>query len=74
MAKVHRKVKDNEDRCEKLHLSMNMKVGPTRKEPMTVFVMPDLDPMQKQMNRIENTVLHEARCNRRRTWRNAIKE
>lgn len=71
MAKVHRKVNANEDRCEKLHMEMNMKAGPTRKEPLTVFVLPDLDPMQKQLNRGENTLHYEERCNRRKAWRNS---
>lgn len=72
MAKVHKKVHDNENRCDKLHKEMNMVVGPTRKElpgSYPVYLIPDLDPMQKQLNRIENTVNHEARCARRRTWR-----
>lgn len=69
MAKLHKKVHDNEDKCDKLHKEMNMRVGPTRKEPLTLFVLPDLDPIQKQLNRIENTVNYEARCARRRAWR-----
>ena len=69
MPKLHKKVKDNEDKCEKLHAEMNMKIGPTRKEPLTVFVLPDLDPMQKQLNKLENISNHEAKCTRRRCWR-----
>ena len=72
MAKLHKKVRDNEDRCDKLHKEMNAKVGPTRKEPVNsfpVYLMPDLDPLQKQLNRIENTVNHEARCRNRRNWK-----
>lgn len=72
MPKLHKKVHKNEDRCDKLHKEMNAKVGPTRKEPVNsfpVYLMPDLDPLQKQVNRIENTVNHEARCVRRRAWR-----
>ena len=69
MPKLHKKVKDNEDKCEKLHAEMNMKIGPTRKEPLTVFVLPDLDPMQKQLNQIENTVNYETKCRGRRNWK-----
>lgn len=75
MAKVHRKVNTNENRCEKLHGEMNMRVGPTRMEHVKnfpVYIMPDLDPMQKQINRIESAALYEARCNRRRAWRKAV--
>lgn len=59
MAKLHKKVHDNEDKCDKLHKEMNMRVGPPT----------DLDPMQKQLNRIENTVNHEVRCRNRRNWK-----
>ena len=69
MAKLHKKVRDNEDRCDKLHKEMNMRVGPTRLEPIKLLIIPDLDPLQKQLNRIENTVNYEARCVRRRAWR-----
>lgn len=69
MAKLHKKVRDNEDRCDKLHKEMNMRVGPTRLEPIKLLIIPDLDPMQKQLNRIENTVNHEARCRNRRNWK-----
>lgn len=72
MAKLHKKVRDNEDRCDKLHKEMNMRVAPTRLEELKSFpayILPNLDPLQKQVNRIENTVNHEARCARRRAWR-----
>ena len=59
MPKPHKKVNDNEDKCEKLHAEMNMKIGPTRKEPLTVFVLPDLDPMQKQLNKHIVTNLYQ---------------
>lgn len=69
MPKLRKKVNQNEERCKILHQDMNKHVGPTRKEPLTLFVLPDLDPLQKQVNRIENMVNHEARCARRRAWR-----
>lgn len=69
MPKLHKKVKKNEERCKKLHQDMNMRVGPTRLETMYMFVLPDLDPMQVQMNQIETAVNREARCARRRAWR-----
>lgn len=69
MAKLKKKVNKNENRCKKAHTDMNMKVGPTRLEPMYMFVMPDLDPMQQQLNRLENMANHEERCARRRAWR-----
>lgn len=69
VAKLKKKVTTNKDRCKKIHMDMNMKVGPTRMEPTYMFVLPDLDPMQEQLNRLENTQNHEARCTRRRAWR-----
>lgn len=72
MPKLHKKVRDNEDRCDKLHKEMNMRVAPTRLEELKSFpayILPNLDPLQKQLNRIENIVNHEARCARRRAWR-----
>lgn len=72
MSKLHKKVRTNENACSKLHLEMNRKAGPTRKEPLRsfpVYIMPDLDPLQKQLNRIENEMHHEARCARRRAWK-----
>lgn len=72
MPKLYKKVHKNEDLCDKLHKEMNAKVGPTRKEPLNsfpVYLFPDLDPMQKQLNRIENTVNYEARCRSRRNWK-----
>lgn len=69
MPKLFKRNHDNEDKCDKLHKEMNMRVGLTRKEPLTLFVLPDLDPIQKQLNQIENTVNHEARCRNRRNWK-----
>lgn len=69
MPKLCKRVHKNEDRCDKLHKEMNMRVGPTRLEPIKLLIIPDLDPLQKQLNRIENTVNYEARCVRRRAWR-----
>lgn len=41
--------------------------GPVGSYP--VYYIPDLDPMQKQINRIKNEMHYETRCNRRRAWR-----
>lgn len=71
MAKLKKRVRTNENRVERMHAEMNMRVGPARIEPLKLFVLPDLDPMQRQMNRIENMLNHEARCARRRAWRKA---
>lgn len=72
MARLRKKVRTNEDRVARLHMDMNMRVGPARVEPLKVFILPDLDPMQKQLNRVENMVNHEERCARRRAWRRCL--
>ena len=72
MPKLSKRIHSNEDTCDKLHKEMNAKVGPTRKElpaSYPVYIIPDLGPMQKQVNRIENVVNHEARCRSRRNWK-----
>lgn len=70
MPKVRAKVTKNEDRCKNLHTQMNMRVGPTRMQPVTMFVMPDLDPMQKKLNHLENRQNRLERIMSRRAWRN----
>lgn len=75
MAKLHKKVRTRENSCSKLHSEMNMKAGPTRLEPVgsyPVYYIPDLDPMQDQINRIETAVNYEARCARRRAWKASV--
>lgn len=73
MPKQVKRIHINEDKYDKLHKEMNMVIGPTRKEDLPgsypVYLIPNLDLLQKQVNRIENTVNHEARCARRRAWR-----
>lgn len=72
MPKQFKKVTSNETRCKDLHREMNGMVAPTRLEPtgrFPAYIIPDLDPLQKQVNRINNTVDREARCARRRAWR-----
>ena len=72
MTKMCKRVHKNEDQCDKLHKEMNMRVAPTRLEELKSFpayILPNLDPLQKQLNQIQNVVNHETRCARRRAWR-----
>lgn len=72
MPKLVKRNHKDEEKCKKLHMDMNMKVAPTRLEDIKNFpayLIPNLDPLQKRVNRIENTVNHEARCARQRVWR-----
>jgi hypothetical protein len=72
MSKLHKKVHTNENRCSDLHRNMNKSVGPTRLEPLgniPSFIIPNVDPLQKQVNDLENRVSYEERLSRRRAWR-----
>jgi hypothetical protein len=72
MSKLHKKVRTNENRCASLHRDMNMTVGPTRLEGLgnlPSFILPNLDPLQQQVNRIENRLNYEERISRRRAWK-----
>lgn len=72
MPKLKKRTHNGEDRCKCLHTEMNMRVAPTRLEPIghfPAYIIPNLDPLQEQLNRIQNTVEHEARCARRRSWK-----
>ena len=73
MAKLHKKVRTNENRCKELHAEMNQRVAPTRLEPtgrFPAYIIPDLDPMQGQVNNIETAVNRMARQMSRRNWKN----
>ena len=75
MAKLTNRTHNGEDRCKRLHTEMNMRVAPTRLETLghfPAYIIPNLDPLQEQVNRIQNTVEHEARCARRRSWKKAL--
>ena len=73
MPKMIKRNRSNENLSEQEHVFANKYMGPTRKEPIDSrivgYILPDLDPMQKQLNRIENTMNHEARCRNRRNWK-----
>lgn len=76
MAKLHKKVRANENRCKELHAEMNRHVAPTRLEPtgrFPAYIIPDLDPMQGQVNKIEMAVNMMARLNSRRNWKHSRK-
>lgn len=72
MPRQVKRTRIRENQSRELHREMNMRVAPTRLEPAGMFpayIIPDLDPLQRQINRIQNTVEHEARYSRRRAWR-----
>lgn len=75
MPKANKRIRRNEDRSKKLHADMNMRVWPTRLEPfanMPTFVIPDMDPMQRQVNRLEERAIRNERLYQRRAWRNGL--
>lgn len=72
MPKRFKKVTKNENRCRNLHTEMNHKVAPTRLEPTGMFpayIIPDLDPMQKQLNRLEERAQRMERMDARHRWK-----
>lgn len=76
MAKLYKKVRTNENRCKELHAEMNRHVAPTRLEPtgrFPAYIIPDLDPMQGQVNNIETAVNQMARQMSRRNWKRSRK-
>lgn len=76
MAKLYKKVRTNENLCKELHAEMNRHVAPTRLEPtgrFPAYIIPDLDPMQGQVNMIETAVNMMARLNSRRNWKHSRK-
>lgn len=76
MPKLIKKVRSNEGRYDKMHKEFNMMIGPARKEDLPgsypVYIIPNLDPMQEQINRIESAVNYESRCARRRAWKASV--
>lgn len=73
MPKARKRVSTNENRCKDLHAEMNRHVAPTRLEPtgrFPAYIIPDLDPMQGQVNNIETAVNQMARQMSRRNWKN----
>lgn len=75
MPKTQKRIRQNEDRCKNMHADMNMRVGPTRLETlanMPTFVIPDIDPIIRQVNRLEERTIRNERLHQRRAWRNGL--
>lgn len=72
MPKQKRRIHQDEDKSKKLHMEMNMKVGPTRLDPLSkipTYVVIDIDPVQQQVNRLAERAEDMERRQRRRAWR-----
>ena len=73
MPRLIKRTSEREDLYDRMHMEANKHMGPTRKEPMNspliMYILPDLAPMQKQLNKLENISNYEAKCARRRCWR-----
>lgn len=75
MPKANKRIRRNEDRSKNLHADMNMRVGPTRLEPfqnIPTYVMIDIDPIIRQVNRLEERTIRNERLYQRRAWRNGL--
>lgn len=73
MTKLFKKTNEREDIYDKMHYEANMKIGPTRKEPMDspliMYILPDLKPIQKQINKCENRGRRLEQIMGRRAWK-----
>ena len=73
MTKLYKRTNEREDIYDKMHSEANKHMGPTRKEPMNspliMYILPDLAPMQKQVNKCENRERRFERIIGRRAWR-----
>jgi hypothetical protein len=77
MTKLYKKSNAREDIYAQMYEEANKHYGPTRKEPMDspliMYILPDLSPMQKQINICENTEKKIERIISRRSWKHAGK-
>lgn len=73
MTKLYKRINEREDIYDKMHSEANKHMGPTRKEPMDspliMYILPDLKPMHKQVNKCENRDRRFERIVGRRAWR-----
>lgn len=60
--------KPNENMCKELHAKLNMNLGPTKLVKPTLFLLADIDDLQKQVNRIESEIYHLKRMEAKRRW------
>ena len=68
--KVYKQVNPRETMSKELHKEVNLKVGPTRLVRLELFLVIDVDELQKQTNTLENKVNRMERAAARRSWRN----
>lgn len=68
--KVYKQVNPRETMSKELHKEVNLKVGPTRLVRLELFLVIDVDELQKQTNTLENKVNRMERAAARKSWRN----
>lgn len=73
MPKTYKPNRKNETKCKDLHKKMNMQGNPTRMVQPNLFMIVDIDDMQKQTNAIENKVAKIQRIVARYKWRRALR-
>lgn len=72
--KVYKQVNPRETMSKELHKELNLKVGPTRLVRPELFLVVDVDELQKQTNILENKVNRMERAAARRSWRNGSRK
>ena len=72
--KIYKQVNSRETMSKELHKELNLKVGPTRLVRPELFLVVDVDELQKQTNTLENKVNHMERAAVRKSWRNGSRK
>lgn len=75
MSKENKRIRRNEDSSKNLHVDMNTRVGSTRLEPfqnIPTYVMIDIDPIIRQVNRLKERIIRNERLYQRRARRNGL--
>lgn len=72
--KLLKAVHPRETLCKEMHKQMNLAGVPTRLASPELYMILDVDELQKQVNRLENHVSHMNRAAVKSRWRNGRKK
>lgn len=68
MPKIYKAENARETLSKDLGIHMNRTAGPTKVIQPNLFLVVDVDEMQKQVNRLENRINHMHRVESKRRW------
>ncbi len=69
MPKRYKATNIRETMCKDLRMKMDLAGNPTKLVQPNLFMIVDIDELQKQVNRLENEVNRMKRAEARRRWR-----